>query len=188
MIYIIGPGPRRSRRRRQCVPRRNLLRGLPEHRTGRGGDEALLHAVFISQVASPAMWHPETPGSHSRGRRTGLHRFARVRGCLRQSRLNTWLVWSVMARRKPARWRRAGTPTSFSIPSLTVWCCPILHLNGYKIANPCVLARISHEELDRFSAATDTRLTLSRAVTGEDAPADGCHTRQRPRRDSPHQG
>src|SRR5437867_6645365 len=24
---------------------------------------------------------------------------------------------------------------------------PILHLNGYKIANPCVLARISHEEL-----------------------------------------
>jgi xylulose-5-phosphate/fructose-6-phosphate phosphoketolase len=25
---------------------------------------------------------------------------------------------------------------------------PILHLNGYKIANPCILARISHEELD----------------------------------------
>ena len=29
---------------------------------------------------------------------------------------------------------------------------PILHLNGYKIANPCVLARISHEELDRRSS------------------------------------
>src|SRR5215471_16061477 len=27
---------------------------------------------------------------------------------------------------------------------------PILHLNGYKIANPCVLARISHEELDHL--------------------------------------
>src|SRR5262245_59945792 len=27
---------------------------------------------------------------------------------------------------------------------------PILHLNGYKIANPCVLARISHEELDNL--------------------------------------
>jgi xylulose-5-phosphate/fructose-6-phosphate phosphoketolase len=25
---------------------------------------------------------------------------------------------------------------------------PILHLNGYKIANPCVLARISHDELE----------------------------------------
>ena len=27
---------------------------------------------------------------------------------------------------------------------------PILHLNGYKIANPCVLARIGHEELDQL--------------------------------------
>lgn len=27
---------------------------------------------------------------------------------------------------------------------------PILHLNGYKIANPTVLARITHEELDHF--------------------------------------
>ena len=27
---------------------------------------------------------------------------------------------------------------------------PILHLNGYKIANPCVLARISHEEVEHL--------------------------------------
>src|SRR5262247_3250520 len=27
---------------------------------------------------------------------------------------------------------------------------PILHLNGYKIANPCILARITHEELDQL--------------------------------------
>src|ERR1700751_5767829 len=27
---------------------------------------------------------------------------------------------------------------------------PILHLNGYKIANPCILTRISHEELDHL--------------------------------------
>src|ERR1041385_4345519 len=27
---------------------------------------------------------------------------------------------------------------------------PILHLNGYKIANPCYLARIPHEELQKF--------------------------------------
>src|SRR5678810_1021390 len=27
---------------------------------------------------------------------------------------------------------------------------PILHLNGYKIANPCVLARISHEEIENL--------------------------------------
>ena len=27
---------------------------------------------------------------------------------------------------------------------------PILHLNGYKIANPTVLARIRHEELEQL--------------------------------------
>jgi xylulose-5-phosphate/fructose-6-phosphate phosphoketolase len=27
---------------------------------------------------------------------------------------------------------------------------PILHLNGYKISNPTVLARISHEELEQL--------------------------------------
>ena len=27
---------------------------------------------------------------------------------------------------------------------------PILHLNGYKISNPTVLARVEHEELDQF--------------------------------------
>jgi xylulose-5-phosphate/fructose-6-phosphate phosphoketolase len=27
---------------------------------------------------------------------------------------------------------------------------PVLHLNGYKIANPCLLARISHDELDHL--------------------------------------
>jgi len=27
---------------------------------------------------------------------------------------------------------------------------PILHLNGYKISNPTVLARIEHDELEQF--------------------------------------
>ena len=27
---------------------------------------------------------------------------------------------------------------------------PILHLNGYKIANPTILARIEHEELEQL--------------------------------------
>src|SRR4029077_5021214 len=27
---------------------------------------------------------------------------------------------------------------------------PILHLNGYKIANPCILARIGHDELEHL--------------------------------------
>jgi xylulose-5-phosphate/fructose-6-phosphate phosphoketolase len=30
------------------------------------------------------------------------------------------------------------------------WCCRYLHLNGYKIANPTILARIEPEELEQF--------------------------------------
>ena len=40
---------------------------------------------------------------------------------------------------------------------------PILHLNGYKIANPTVLARIADDELDvAASRATATRRPLGR--------------------------
>jgi len=46
-----------------------------------------------------------------------------------------------MAKRKPAPWPPRGTDGAV---------LPILHLNGYKIANPSVLARISHEELEQL--------------------------------------
>ena len=46
------------------------------------------------------------------------------------------------AKPKPARWRRLGIPTNFSLP--------ILHLNGYKISNPTILARITREELEQL--------------------------------------
>ena len=39
---------------------------------------------------------------------------------------------------------------------------PILHLNGYKISNPTVLARIEHEELEQFL----TRLRLDALLRG----------------------
>ena len=51
---------------------------------------------------------------------------------------------------------------------------PILHLNGFKISNPTVLARIEHEELEQFFQ----RLRLDAARrrgrrAGKYAPADG---------------
>ena len=42
---------------------------------------------------------------------------------------------------------------------------PILHLNGYKIAGPTVLARIPHDELDMLFAATATSRISSRATS-----------------------
>ena len=52
---------------------------------------------------------------------------------------------------------------------------PILHLNGYKIANPCVLARISHEELEQlFRGYGYTPIFVEGQRSGKDAPVNGC--------------
>ena len=44
----------------------------------------------------------------------------------------------------------AGIRINFSIPVTDGAVLPILHLNGYKIASPTVLARISHDELNHL--------------------------------------
>jgi xylulose-5-phosphate/fructose-6-phosphate phosphoketolase len=44
----------------------------------------------------------------------------------------------------------AWQSTKFLGPATDGAVLPILHLNGYKISNPTVLARIEHEELDQF--------------------------------------
>ena len=66
---------------------------------------------------------------------------------------------------------------------------PILHLNGYKIANPCVLARISHEELDQlFRGYGYTPHFVEGHEPGDDARAHGRHPGHDHRRDPAHQG
>ena len=51
---------------------------------------------------------------------------------------------------------------------------PILNLNGYKIANPTILARISHEELEAFFVGCGYKPTSSKAVIRMScAPDDG---------------
>ena len=42
---------------------------------------------------------------------------------------------------------------------------PILHLNGYKISNPTILARITHEEWNSYSVATAGTPILSRVMS-----------------------
>jgi len=51
---------------------------------------------------------------------------------------------------------------------------PILHLNGFKISNPTVLARIEHEELDPARVRVDATLRRGRRAV-EDAPTHGRH-------------
>ena len=55
---------------------------------------------------------------------------------------------------------------------------PILHLNGYKIANPTVLARISHEELDHlFRGYGYTPHFVEGDEPDDDARTHGLHAR-----------
>ena len=63
------------------------------------------------------------------------------------TRTSSPAAWSGTARPRPVRWPRAGLPIGSSTPRGTVPSCPILALNGYKIANPTVLARIPEDEL-----------------------------------------
>ena len=55
-----------------------------------------------------------------------------------------------MAKRKPVRWPPAWHSNKFLNPGTDGAVLPILHLNGYKIANPTMLARIPHEELEQL--------------------------------------
>ena len=51
---------------------------------------------------------------------------------------------------------------------------PVLHLNGYKINNPTVLARISHEELESLIRRIRVHAVLRRRQrAGEHASGDG---------------
>ena len=53
---------------------------------------------------------------------------------------------------------------------------PVLHLNGYKINNPTLLARISHEELEAlFVGYGYTPYFVEGSDPAQHAPGDGCH-------------
>ena len=61
---------------------------------------------------------------------------------------------------------------------------PILNLNGYKIANPTILARISHEELEALFVGYGYKpYFVEGSRSCRDASEDGRHARRRHRRD-----
>ncbi len=64
---------------------------------------------------------------------------------------------------------------------------PVLHLNGYKIANPTILARITHDELDALMRGYGyTPYFVEGDDPGADAPADGRYARALHQRDPLH--
>ncbi|MGZ4179855.1 MAG: phosphoketolase family protein [Solirubrobacteraceae bacterium] len=94
----------------------------------------------------PSHVAPETPGSIHEGGELGyslLHAYGAVLD--NPDLLALCVVGDGEAETGPlaASWHS----NKFLNPTLDGAVLPVLHLNGYKIANPTVLARISHEEL-----------------------------------------
>ena len=117
----------------------------------------------------PSHVAPETPGSIHEGGELGYALVARLRRRVRQPGPARAAASSATARRRPGRWPRAGTRTSSSIPRRDGAVLPILHLNGYKIANPTVLARIPQDEL---RALLEGYGHAPRFVEGDDPDGD----------------
>jgi xylulose-5-phosphate/fructose-6-phosphate phosphoketolase len=148
MIYVSGPGHGGP-----AVVANTYLEGTYSEIYPRiGQDEAGLQRLFLQfsfPGGIPSHASPECPGSIHEGGELGYslsHSFGAVFD-------NPDLVVACVV----------GDGEAETGPLATAWhsnkflnaatdgaVLPILHLNGYKIANPTLLARITHEELDQL--------------------------------------
>ena len=143
----LGAGPRRPRRPRQLLAGRQLFGDVPGYqpRPRRNGSRC------SSSSPSPAV----CPATSPRRRRAPSMRAA------------SWDTRSPTPTERPSTTRSCSSPASIGDgeaetgPLAASWhsnkfldpvhdgaVLPILHLNGYKIANPTVLARLPEDELD----------------------------------------
>ncbi len=108
-----------------------------------------LFTQFSFPGGIPSHAAPETPGSIHEGGELGyalLHAYGAVFD--NPDLLVCCVIGDGEAETGPLA--TSWHSNKFLSPATDGVVLPILHLNGYKIANPCVLARISHEELDQL--------------------------------------
>jgi xylulose-5-phosphate/fructose-6-phosphate phosphoketolase len=148
MIYIAGPGHGGP----ALVAQTYLEGTYSEIYPHVGRDEAGLKALFRQfsfPGGVPSHVAPETPGSIHEGGELGYslsHAFGAVFD-------NPGLIAACVIGDGEAETGPLATAwhsNKFLNPITDGAVLPILHLNGYKIANPTVLARISREELDQL--------------------------------------
>ena len=148
MIYITGPGHGGPGLVANAYLEGTYSEVYPNISADEAGHEAAVHSILLPRR------HPEPCGAgnarfDSRRRRARLCAVACLRSGLRQSRpVVACVVGDGEAETGPLA--TSWHSNKFLNPVTDGAVLPILHLNGYKIANPCVLARISHEELDHL--------------------------------------
>ena len=148
MIYISGPGHGGP-----AVVANTYLEGsYSEVYPHISQDEAGLQKLFLQfsfPGGIPSHASPETPGSIHEGGELGYslsHAFGAVFD-------NPQLVVACVVGDGEAETGPLATAwhsNKFLDPVTDGAVLPILHLNGYKIANPTLLARITHEELEQL--------------------------------------
>ncbi|TAL84511.1 MAG: phosphoketolase family protein [Rhodanobacter sp.] len=148
MIYVSGPGHGGP-----AVVGNTYLEGsYSEIYPDISQDEAGLQRLFQQfsfPGGIPSHASPECPGSIHEGGELGYslsHAFGAVFD--NPDLIVACVVGDGEAETGPLA--TAWHSNKFLDPATDGTVLPILHLNGYKIANPAVLARISHEELDQL--------------------------------------
>ncbi|HEY2139761.1 MAG TPA: phosphoketolase family protein, partial [Chthoniobacterales bacterium] len=148
MMYISGPGHGAPAMISNCYLEGTYSEIYPEKSQDEAGLLKLFQAFsFPGQLGSHCT--PEVPGSVHEGGELGYsisHAFGAAFD-------NPDLIVSVVVGDGEAETGPLATSwhsNKFLNPIRDGAVLPILHLNGYKIANPTVLARIPHEELDHL--------------------------------------
>lgn len=148
MIYISGPGHGGNAMVAQDWLDGSYQEVYPNITRDREGMQRLFKQ-FSFPGGIPSHVAPETPGSINEGGELGYslaHAFGAVSD-------NPGLIAACVVGDGEAETGPLATSwqlNKFVNPKTDGAVLPILHLNGYKIANPTVLARISHEELESF--------------------------------------
>lgn len=146
MIYIAGPGHGAPATISNCYLEGTYSEVYPEKSADEAGMLKLFQAFsFPGQLGSHCT--PEVPGSIHEGGELGYsvsHAFGAAFD-------NPDLIVSVVVGDGEAESGPLATSwhsSKFLNPIRDGAVLPILHLNGYKIANPTLLSRIPHEELE----------------------------------------
>ena len=148
MIYITGPGHGGPALVANAWMEGTYSEVYPDISANAQGMERLFKQ-FSFPGGIPSHVAPETPGSIHEGGELGYalsHAFGAAFD--NPDLVVTCVVGDGEAETGPLA--TSWHSNKFLNPATDGAVLPILHLNGYKIANPCVLARISHEELDHL--------------------------------------
>ncbi len=140
------PGPRRPGDRGQHLPGRHLQRGVPDISQDEEGMTRLF-TQFSFPGGIPSHVAPETPGSIHEGGELG-YSLSHAYGAAfdNPDLLVACVVGDGEAETGPLA--TSWHSNKFLNPVHDGAVLPILHLNGYKIAGPTVLARIPRDELE----------------------------------------